>query len=80
MSWTRSYHIAEKFALYGLMNVDPLNLPSTRKGARKDGVILAAYMHGEIVCAPCLLGYAEGEFIVDPRNVNVGIIPVWNGV
>jgi hypothetical protein len=32
-------------------------------------VILAATLHSEIVCAPCLHGHREGEYIIDLRAV-----------
>jgi hypothetical protein len=31
--------------------------------------VLTATASAEIICAPCLLGFAEGEFILDPRNL-----------
>jgi hypothetical protein len=65
MSWTRSLHIAEKFAQYGTA------VYSEIKWAKpKNGHVVSATMHSEIICAPCLLGHREGEFIVDPRNVS----------
>jgi hypothetical protein len=66
MSWTRSLHIAEKFALYGTAVDREIKWAKPR-----DGQVIVADMHSEIICAPCLLGHAEGEFIVDPRNVSV---------
>jgi hypothetical protein len=70
-SWTRSHHIAFKFALFGEANVDPVTL-MTRKtpvDGRPGAVILRAMAHQEIISAPCLLGYAEGEYVVDPRSL-----------
>ena len=72
MSWTRSIHIAVKFALYGLANVDPLNLHKARIPPRRNGILLTAKASSEIISAPCLLDFAEGEFIVDPRQLKVG--------
>lgn len=66
MSWTRSLHIAEKFALYGTAVDREIKWAKPR-----DGHVVFAEMHSEIICAPCLLGHAEGEFIVDPRKVSV---------
>jgi len=57
-----------------LKNVDPLNLLASaqRKGLtpRVGGVVLKTLASPEaIICAPCLLGEAEGEYIVDPRQL-----------
>jgi hypothetical protein len=69
MSWTRSYSIAEKFALYGTA-YEPEIRRIEKWGKPRAGQVLSAVMHSEIICAPCLLGHAEGEFIVDPREVS----------
>jgi hypothetical protein len=74
-SWTRSYHIAKKFALYGWDNVDPNRLDRAKIAARDGAVVLRARVHDEIICAPCLLGHAEGEYIVDPRSVEYIVEP-----
>lgn len=71
-SWTRSPHIALKFALWGIDNVDPIRLAlkGIPKGGREDAVVLKAEVPANhIICAPCLLGEAEGEYIIDPRSV-----------
>ena len=64
MSWTRNWNIAEKFALYGTAVDREIKFAKPR-----DGKVMFAGMHSEIICAPCQLGHMEGEFIVDPRNV-----------
>jgi hypothetical protein len=70
-SWTRSLQIAVKFALYGTENVDPNALHRARVPPSKGGVVLVAdNVQAEIISAPCLLGFQEGEFIVDPRRVS----------
>ena len=38
---------------------------------RPGAVILRAIAHEEIICTPCLLGRLEGEFIVDPRGLEI---------
>jgi len=63
MSWTRSPHIAEGFARYGTA------VRARQRRARTDGVVLEAECDSEIICAPCLLGHREGEYIIDPRGV-----------
>jgi hypothetical protein len=65
VSWTRSLYIAEMFAMYGTAVAREIKYAKPR-----DGKVLSAVMHSEIICAPCLLGHEEGEFIVDPRNVS----------
>jgi hypothetical protein len=73
LSWTCSQHVAVKFALYGDRNVDPLDLEASGRRRRyrpRDGVVLRALAQPQaIVCAPCLLGEAEGEYIVNPRQL-----------
>ena len=68
-SWTRSHHIAYKFALFGTDNVDPIKLIAQKKpvAGRSNAVILQGTAHREIISAPCLFGFAEGEYVVDPR-------------
>ena len=62
LSWTRSYHLAEKFALYGIESV--------RSPRRGGGVVLHTIAEEvAIISAPCLLGGFEGEYIVDPRRL-----------
>lgn len=71
-SWTRSPHIALKFALRGDANIDPLRFVLNGKPAdgRDGAVVLKAVVPAShIICAPCLLGEAEGEYIVDPRQI-----------
>jgi hypothetical protein len=65
-SWTRSFAIAQNFALYGSENVNPHNLGATHFPPRKNAAILRAFACQEIICSPCLLGMGEGEYIVDP--------------
>jgi hypothetical protein len=65
MSWTRSEHIAETFALYGTAVPSEIRHAPARPGA----VLLVATLRSEIICAPCLLGHREGEYIIDPRGV-----------
>jgi len=43
--------------------------------ARDGAVVLRARVRDEIICAPCLLGHAEGEYIVDPRSVEYIVEP-----
>jgi hypothetical protein len=75
LSWTASYAIAMKFALYGYSNVDPRNLPLARVAPDVDGQLLHASVEPEdIICAPCHLGHLEGEYIVDPRKLAVNIL------
>jgi hypothetical protein len=50
------------------------NLPDvllTGMQPREGAEILQACAHKEILCAQCLLGNAEGEYIVDPRTLNL---------
>jgi len=70
LSWTRSDYIAVKFALYGLANVNVFKLHRAKHEPYRDGVVLSTIAHSEIICAPCLLGHEEGEFILDPRGLN----------
>lgn len=74
-SWSRSYHIALKFALYGQSNVDvhDLDASARRQGYKpRTGLVLSALAPpAAIICAPCLLGHAEGEYIVDPRKIDL---------
>lgn len=65
MSWTHSPHIAEQFALYGTAVDREMKYAKPR-----DGQVMSATLHKEIICAPSLLGHREGEFIVDPRGVH----------
>jgi len=79
MSWTRNLYIAEMFAMYGTAVAGEIKYAKPR-----DGKVVSATLHKEIICAPCLLpicpdnvtlGYhREGEYIVDPRNVKAEII------
>jgi hypothetical protein len=70
LSWSRSYQIAVKFALYGGANVDPNNLQRARKPIDENGIVLSAHVDSSaIICAPCLLGHKEGEYILDPRGL-----------
>ena len=71
MSWTRSFAIAQKFALYGIENVNPHGVAPPHIKARANPIVLLAKAHDEIICAPCLLGQMEGEYIVDPRGLAV---------
>lgn len=74
MSWTRSWNIAQMFARYGTAVDHEMRYTKPR-----DGEVIEATLHKEIICAPCLLpirphdkafGYhKEGEYIVDPRTV-----------
>jgi hypothetical protein len=69
MSWTRSYLIAEKFAVWGTAYEPEIKRAKISGAKPRDGQVMSAVMQSEIVCAPCLLGHMEGGFIVDPRNV-----------
>lgn len=65
MSWTRSFNIAHAFGIYGTA------APREQGEPRKDGVLLMAQVHNkQIICAPCLLGKKEGEYIIDPRDID----------
>ena len=75
-SWTRSHNIALKFAFFGMGNVDAHNLGAARQRPRDNAVILSAVARDEIICAPCLLGFPEGEHIVDPRNLEIEAKPI----
>ena len=39
-------------------------------------MVLTAIANGEIICAPCLHGHLEGEFILDPRNLSYSVEPI----
>ena len=70
LSWARQHHIAVKFALYGVANVDPLNLYRARIPARRNAIVLHVVADpANIISAPCLRGAKEGEYILDPRNI-----------
>jgi hypothetical protein len=76
MSWTRSPHIALKFAVFGTDNIDPVRLaidgvPAARAAhCRPHAVVLSAIVpETNIICAPCLLGKDEGEYLIDPRGI-----------
>ena len=70
MSWTRQHHIAVKFALYGIENVDPLNLYRARFPARRNAIVLHVVAdRAAIISAPCMHGQKEGEYILDPRKI-----------
>jgi hypothetical protein len=82
MSWTRSPHIALKFAPFGMDSIDPVRLaidgvPVARVAqCRPDAVVLQALVSAtDIICAPCLLGKDEGEYLVDPRCLDVECEP-----
>lgn len=70
MSWTRSWHIAEKFARFG--TASDYEIRTQRREPRPGAIVIEAVACCEIICAPCLLGHKEGEFIIDPRGVTVG--------
>ena len=80
LSWSRSPSVAIKFALFGIDNVDPNRLYTAFKVGltpRADGVLLRADVDAaRILCAPCLLGHQEGEFIVDVRGLEFSITPI----
>lgn len=81
LSWTRSHNIAVKFALYGIENVDPNNLIKARIAPRSAGVVLCAHVDSSaIICAPCLLGHKEGEYVVDPRRLKYSTDPIGRSV
>jgi hypothetical protein len=69
LSRTGSPHIALKFALHGVEDVDPLGvtLGEVKEG---DGVILRS-----IVPAANIIGTADMEFIIDPRGVEFSTEP-----
>ena len=71
MSWTRSLHIAEKFALYGAANPAAVR---RRYRAGGEGIVYKIEADREIICAPCLLGAMEGEYILDPRGIKPTIL------
>jgi hypothetical protein len=80
-SWTRSFKIATKFALYGAENVDPDNLYRAKFPPRTGAVLLVAKdLKSEIISAPCLHGEAEGEYVVDPRGLNYSVGIDWDEV
>ena len=80
VSWSRGYYNALKFALYGLDNVDPRRLHPAYRGpvpkpTREGTVVLMTEARtARIICAPCLLGEAEGEHILDPRGLKTRVI------
>jgi len=63
LSRTGSPHIALKFALHGVEDVDPLGV-ALGEVKESDGVILRS-----IVPAANIIGTADMEFIIDPRGV-----------
>jgi hypothetical protein len=70
VSWARQHHIALKFSLYGIENVDSLNSHRARIPARRDAIVLHVVADPlSIISAPCLRGAKEGEYILDPRNI-----------
>lgn len=80
VSWSRGYYNALKFALYGLDNVDPRRLHPAYRGPvpkpTREGtvVLMTEAQTAQIICAPCLLGEAEGEHILDPRGLKTRVI------
>jgi hypothetical protein len=73
-SWSRSPHIALKFAQFGCDNVDPIKLairgvPKNKAALEGATVLKAPVPAAQIVSAPCLHGKAEGEYIIDPRRI-----------
>jgi hypothetical protein len=79
VSWSRTFHIAVKFALYGVAKA--LYLRKARIPPRKDGVILRAQVEREaIICAPCLLGHKQGEYVVDPRGLRYSVDTIGRSV
>jgi hypothetical protein len=73
-SWSRVPYVALKFALVGDANLDPLRLalrgvPKGRRARINAVVLRAAVPAADIICAPCLLGQAEGEYVIDPRGI-----------
>jgi hypothetical protein len=69
MSWTPSFRMAEKFAVYGTYNVKLNQMHNNNFPKRTSGVIIREeFSPEEIISAPGLHGYSEGEFIVDVRG------------
>lgn len=75
-SWSRSLHIAVKFALFGTANVNPLSLPKRLPSCEGAALLNTEASPRDIVCAPCLHGHLEGEYVVDPRGLSVKRIPL----
>ena len=69
LSRTGSPHIALKFALHGVEDVDPLGV-ALGEVKESDGVILRS-----IVPAANIIGTADMEFIIDPRGVEFSTEP-----
>jgi hypothetical protein len=67
MSWTRNDEIAENFAKY--RTAVPTEIKRLSADPPLPGLVYYAKLSTEIICAPCLLGHKEGEYIVDPRNI-----------
>lgn len=73
-SWARQPHIALKFAMAGVANVDPVKLaikglPPNIAG-RNDAQFVTAFAPAEaIICDAYRYGHPEGEYIVDPRKL-----------
>ena len=65
VSWTDDYDIAFRFAFF-----DPSRAATSEAPLRPHGVLLAGQMHHAIICAPCLHGYGDREYVVDPRDAN----------
>jgi hypothetical protein len=63
LSWARSPHIALKFALHRVEDVDPV------------GVALGEVKEGDGVPAANIIGTADMEFIIDPRGVEFSTEP-----
>jgi hypothetical protein len=71
VSWTHSVNTALRYALYGSANVKgrPKAL-ARRRGPRAGAVMMCAEVEPQdIICAPCLLGYDDAGYIIDPRNL-----------
>jgi hypothetical protein len=51
--------------------VDPHNLDGAPWPPRANAAILTTQAHSEVICAPCLLGQAEGEYIVDRWRLDI---------
>jgi hypothetical protein len=74
MSWTCSPNVALKFALFGDRDASWIDLEG--KEGRADAIILAAIVPAaNIICAPCLHGKAEGEYVIDPRGLEFSTEP-----
>jgi hypothetical protein len=90
-SWTSSFLVARKFALYGTRLLElcdergdfseaVLAADVARKGltAQLKGIVLAARQvsAAHIICAPCRHGHDyEDEYIVDPRGLDIHTEP-----